>query len=224
MARSSFTRDEVILTLDTLYFSGDSDISPKSNTIFLLSELLNSLPIYTKHNRPASFRTPKGISGQLSGFKRSIQTGIKDPNVGKAFFDVEFEYENDREKLHQLADDIRNNLPYISNDYLFGDASEYAGFPEGIILGHLHRVIEVRDSKGFPKKSNCCICQIDLSKIYSCHEIYAEYHLMVPPANIYAKNRYNKEENFLCVCSNCHSALHKYRPWITSDQITKILQ
>ena len=223
MANLSFTRDEVILALDTFYFSNESNLSPDSDAIIQLSELLNTLPIYPKENRPVYFRTPNGIAGQLKEFKKGIQSGVKNPRVGQTFFDVEFEYEDNREELHLLAEAIRSNLPYILTYCLFGDKSENIGFPEGILLGHLHRVVELRDSKSFPERSKCCICQIDLSKIYRCQETGGEYHLMVPPVRIDAEKCY-QEKDYICVCPNCHSILHKYRPWIMSERVAEILQ
>lgn len=126
MANVAFTRDEVILTLDVLYNSGTPRLNSTSEQIAELSALLQKLPIYPYSIHGEPFRNETGISRQVYLFKSSLRTGVKDPNVGKLFFTVAFEYENKLDELHEVAQSIRRNLKYF--DAEFGAEPRQTGF------------------------------------------------------------------------------------------------
>lgn len=109
MASASFTRDEIILSLDVLYSSKNGRVTADSDEIKELSLLLNRLPIHSVENRRANFRNPNGVAVQLIKFRSSCNMGKKDPHLGSMFFDVAFEYENRLNELHAIAQSIRKN-------------------------------------------------------------------------------------------------------------------
>lgn len=95
MANVSFTRDEAILALDTLFFSEKKSLSPNSPAVIELSQLLNELPIHPMKKRAANFRNPVGISDQLRGFGYSLRSDNR-VRVGSIFFII---YEEYRDRL-----------------------------------------------------------------------------------------------------------------------------
>lgn len=212
MANASFTRDEVILALDVLYRSGGVRLQPNSPEIQELSSQLNLLPIHAKDKRPPNFRNCVGVSHQLDRFLRGYSDGRTSWNVGELFFRVDQEYRNNHNELYAVADAIRKNALFFS-DYMFGDVMEDDGFPEGIILGHLHRVVEKRDSKKLAFSSRCDICQLEPEALYSGCGTILEHHLVVRPEKINWNKTY-KSSDFITVCPNCHTALHRRRPWV----------
>ena len=222
MANVKFTKDEVILALDVLYCSKGKHLGPHSKEIIKLSEDLNMLPIYPEEKRPANFRNCVGVSHQIDRFLRGITEGRSSWNVGEAFFRVDFEYRNNKEKLHAIAEAIRRNAPLL-RDYQFGDCLEDNGFPEGIILGHLHRIVEQRDSRKISLSERCDICQLVPNDVYKPCGTLIEHHLTVAPECIDYKNTY-RENSFISVCPNCHAALHKYRPWVEKNACCELLK
>lgn len=55
MANAGFTRDEVILALDVLYFSGEKHLNANAESIIDLCALLQKLPIYPLEDRNQIF-------------------------------------------------------------------------------------------------------------------------------------------------------------------------
>ena len=219
MVSIPFTRDEAILLLDTVYFSGEKHFSPHSEAVEDLSKLLNSLPIHPLHHRPENFRNCSGLSGQINGFLRSRKIGVKNPHVGQILFDVAFEYENRHHELHEISEAIKRNIPYYSN-FFSGNSIK---FPEGVLLGYLHKWIESCNGKRENPSAQCEICGIDLHEIYSSSVIYTERHLLISPVCLNGNSSYSPRD-FINVCPNCHASLHQYRPWRTRDNCDKILK
>lgn len=220
MANVAFTRDEAILTLDVLYNSGTPRLNSTSEQIAELSALLQKLPIYSYSFHGEPFRNETGISRQVYLFKSSLRTGVKDPNVGKLFFTVAFEYENKLDELHEVAQSIRRNLKYF--DAEFGAAAETDGFPEGALLGHLHRLIESKYGDAIPTANKCSICEIEPDRLYKGCSGLLKNHLTVSPTQMDGGVKYSFE-SFITVCPNCHAALHRHRPWLNKENCGDLL-
>lgn len=218
----SFTRDEAILALDTLLFSGEKHLNANSAAIKELSNLLNSLPIIPQAMRGEIFRNCSGVSDQINNFRLSSAKGIKDRHCGVIFYSVAEDYCGNEEEIHRIANAIKRNLDYF-NGTVFGAEEESYGFPEGALLSHLHRMIEVRDSKKLKAADVCDVCHLNLSQVYKpVIGGFMQFHLMVPITELDRRKKYKPYE-FITVCPNCHAVLHKYRPWITRDTLGNIL-
>lgn len=222
MANASFTRDEVILALDVLYFSSDSRLTEQSDELQELSALLNRLPIYSAEDKKGVFRPSKGVFNQIASFRRSKNSGKRDPNVGTRFYEVDAEFDERKYEIHSIAAAIRRNESCFGA-IGFGNDAEATGFPEGALLGHLHRVVERRDSVKIPKALRCDICQIETTDIYpGCPNLMA-MHLTVPITALDGRKRYGISD-FITVCPNCHAALHRRRPWLTKENCGDLLR
>lgn len=221
MASASFTRDEVILALDVLYSAEKGRVSADSDEIKELSQLLNRLPIHPVENRRPDFRNPRGVTAQLMIFRSNCNVGKRDPNVGSLFFTVAFEYEDRIAELHAIAKAIRKNeVAFVSQ---FGGTLEDEGFPEGVLLGHLHRLIERRDGTKVDTKDRCEICNIQPEICYRGSTQLLQNHLVVAPTAMNFSRKYGAR-SFLTVCPTCHAALHRYRPWRTRENCGDILR
>lgn len=223
MANVGFTRDEVILTLDTLYTAGDDKLTKNSSKVAELCATLQLLPIHPAAKRPPNFRNTVGVSDQIRAFRQEMD-GVKRSRwgIGKQFHEVASEFEGRHDELHQIAEAIRRNKDYFSLCN-FGQGEENVGFPEGALLSHLHMVVERRDSVRLSKDERCAICQISIGRIYSGCGDFLEHHLLTPVIMLDANTRYGKND-FITVCPNCHAALHCYRPWRTRENLMEILQ
>lgn len=217
MANASFTRDEVILALDVLYSNGGITPLPGSSEILKLSELLHRLPIHPVATRKKDFRTPSGIQAQINRYQHRYSN-----MVGSMFYEVDAEFENRHKELHLIANAIRRNADSF-DETVFGDPLEGIGFPEGMLLGHLHRIVETRDSARLAVGNRCEICQIDTTDVYPSCPRLMQSHLTVPITEMVGKKRYGAAE-FITVCPNCHAALHRRRPWLTKENCGELLR
>lgn len=223
MANASFTRDEVILTLDVVYSHPDESLTKSNPAVAELCALLQALPIYPEDKRPANFRNTVGVSDQIRSFKQEASGIVRSRwGIGKLFHEVDREFHGKAEELHEIAEAIRKNKDFF-NSCNFGQAEENDGFAEGSLLAHLHRVIERRNGVWVLKDDRCAICQISTTRIYDGNESFLEKHLLVPPTKTDANKKYIAND-FVTVCPNCHAALHRYRPWRTKDNLTTILR
>lgn len=221
MKNTSFTRDEIILALDVLYQAKDQKVSVDMPEMNDLSALLQRLPIHPLENRRADFRNITGITRQLMQFRSNCNTGNKNLHVGIAFFNIAFEFEDRFDELHQIATAIRRNEPYYFPG--FGNRMEDEGFSEGILLGHLHCLIEVRDGSKLALADHCAICQLQPALIYQSCGGLLQPHLLVPPTEMDGGKKY-QDTDFITVCPTCHAALHRLRPWHTKENYSEILR
>lgn len=220
MANASFTRDEVILALDVLYSSPDGKISVHSEKLEELCILLQELPIHPRENRRSDFRNISGVHSQLSGFKRSYGAAKKDPNVGALFYSIADEFADIPDRLHLIANCIHKNKLFFNS--LFGMDTESEGFPEGVLLGHLHRKLERRDGKRIPLGDRCSVCQLQPESLYQPCGNLLEHHLIVDPVRLDGSKHYGADK-FITVCPNCHAALHRFRPWLDKENCEALL-
>ncbi len=222
MVKVPFTRDEAILTLDALLSSGNDSLSPVSPVVIELSNLLNELPIHPMEKRAPFFRNPAGISSQIHNFEYKIKSNKNTFRVGAIFFRIYEEFQDCPERLHAIAEAIRKNKEFFPKQ-LFGSELEENDFPEGALLFHLHRVLEARDSRKIDLAERCEICRLNLSEVYKpVPGSFLGNHLLVPVTELDGSKHY-KADDFITVCPNCHAVLHRYRPWVTREDIEKIL-
>ncbi len=118
------------------------------------------------------------------------------------------------------------NLPSISslNDMVF---------PEGALYEYRHMKKE-RNSKliheakkRFLQQHGKIYCQICGFNFYEKYGVigkdFIEAHHIIPISDVDAE--YDaKVEDIILVCSNCHSMLHIKRPWLTADELKKLLK
>ena len=221
MASASFTRDEVILALDVLYSSENGRVYADSEEMAELSALLNRLPIHPLEGRREDFRTASGITAQVYRFQRALITGKNKNNVGLLFFEINLEYANRNDELHKIAQAIRKNEGCFSLEY--GNVNEDIGFPEGILLGHLHRAIERRDGVKAPLADHCEVCNMKPELYYlSCGNLL-QPHLVISPTELNGKKKYSVDK-FITVCPTCHAVLHRIRPWKSNNNCGEILR
>ena len=221
MSNIGFNRDEVILALDVLYSSEKMAVPVNSPEMKELCAILQNLPIYPQESRrKPDFRTLGGVSQQLRVFKRYYRINHSTRFVGRTFFTVADEFEDNVERLHEIACAIRSNLSWF--DSSFGADTESEGFPEGVLLGHLHRNLERRDGKRVPLGDCCSVCQLQPELLYQPCGNLLEHHLIIDPVRLDGSKRYGADK-FITVCPNCHAALHRFRPWLDKENCEALL-
>lgn len=112
MKNPKWHRDEVILALELYFQLKPGEIHARNPRIIKLSETLNELPIYTNRPDAVKFRNPNGAALKLSNFlaidPNYHGTGMASySRLDKSIFE---EFQNDREKLHLLASQIKAGI------------------------------------------------------------------------------------------------------------------
>ena len=225
MKNPKWHRDEIILALDLYFDKNLGNMDPKNPKIITLSELLNRLPIFAHKPDQETFRNPNGVTLKLSNFK-ALDPNYKGKGMeaySKLDKEVFEEFSSDIERLHQLANEIReasnnleisNKISKIEND----EMSEMDSVKEGQILYKLHKVRE-RDRKIVEaKKENvlkekgelkCEACGFDFEITYGqMGKGYIECHHLIPLSNFQVVKE-TKLNDLALLCSNCHRIIHK---------------
>lgn len=107
------------------------------------------------------------------------------------------------------------------------------GFPEGKLKEKLHLARErnqelVRQAKAQAMTRDgslkCACCGFDFLKNYG--EVgrgFIEAHHTKPISQLHEDGEETNVEDLALVCSNCHRMLHRKRPWLKIDELSKLL-
>lgn len=107
------------------------------------------------------------------------------------------------------------------------------GFVEGKIalkkhiLRERNHLLKIKAIKNFKKqhegKIYCEICGFDFSKKYGdIGKDFIEAHHTKPISQM-KENERTKIEDIALLCSNCHSMIHRKRPWLSKENIKSLL-
>lgn len=220
----TWVRDEILLALD-VYFQHDRKyLEPHHPAIVELSQLLNSLPIHSLESRSPTFRNPACVAMKIANLM-SIDPakGYKLSSVGQMDREVWEEFKDDPQRVHELAEAIRQGAPLLAATTQDDDE----GFPEGKVVEKLHRARErnrklVGEKIKQVKKATgllCCeACGFDFFKTYGeLGQDFAECHHLKPLSQVgEGKTRL---EDLAVVCANCHRMIHRSRPMLTPKQL-----
>ena len=115
---------------------------------------------------------------------------------------------------------------FIDNTQLSGD------FPEGKIVERIHKARErnlevVQIAKdNFKKKHGrifCQICDFDFEKTYGRLGIdFIEGHHTIAVRDMIPGHK-TKPEDIAMLCANCHRMVHKRRPWLAINDLSKLI-
>lgn len=236
MRNPKWNREELILALELYFDLKPSEIDSKNEKVIALSKVLNKFPSYSNKNDASTFRNPNGVAMKLSNFKRF------DPNIpgkglergGKLEAEIWQEFYEKKEDLTAIANVIKEVIENDSIDILeLVDikSEEEIEFPEGRLLYKNHKFRERNQKVVVEKKRRalmdgelkCEVCNFDFYKIYGeLGKGYIECHHTVPISH-YKANDKTTLDNLALVCSNCHRILHRKRPWMSIDDLKKIL-
>jgi len=144
-----------------------------------------------------------------------------------------------RHKSDRRDVELINNVFYkaLEPDILlaqeFGHEPNEESFKEGKLQLRLHlrkernrslvihaKEIWNREQKG---RVRCSICSFLFPETYGkVGEGYIEAHHTLPIASL-APDTNVRKDDLVPVCSNCHSMLHRRRPWLTVEQLRTIV-
>ena len=184
-----------------LYKLSKTDIDGRE-TNKAINKILNSKPlsIATLEQKYLDYCVGLGINPQLKGGAYAVE---------RKFWTL------------NLKTDFRNN-------------SELTGeFPEGKIVERTHKARE-RNSKvvdlaksNFKKshgKLYCQVCKFDFEEKYgNIGKDFIEGHHTIAVSEMHPDYK-TKPEEIAMLCPNCHRMVHKSRPWLSMEQLSKLLE
>jgi len=122
--------------------------------------------------------------------------------------------------------------PHILLAQEFGYNPNEMSFKEGKVQLRLHltkernRSLVIRAKETWNREQNgrvrCSICSFSFTETYGeVGEGFIEAHHTQPISELAPDTTINMDD-LVPVCSNCHSMLHRHRPWITAEQLRTI--
>ncbi|MEW9080753.1 HNH endonuclease [Terrisporobacter glycolicus] len=143
------------------------------------------------------------------------------------------EVTNNPYDIELFLDDIFDLLDKkIKSDNIDFKESRKTSFPEGRKYEKVHKsrernsaLINIVKNERLKQNKNliCEICGFNFKDVYGeLGEGFIEAHHIIPVSEL-DENSETKKEDIALVCSNCHSMLHKKRPWLNVEELKSIL-
>jgi 5-methylcytosine-specific restriction protein A len=237
-----WTRDELIIALSAYLKHRPTVPDKRSKEISELSKVLNRLgdKLFPADQRASTFRNNNGVYMKLMNFRRFDPTftsrgrsGLSRGNQGEE--EVWNEFSSDADRCHRTAEAIVASLsdpdaPAVAYDV---DDDDFQDAPEGRALTKWHMSRE-RNRKLVTKKKRqslkrlgklvCSVCTFDFSIHYGERgDGFVECHHTKPVATLAAGHRTHLDDLAL-VCANCHRMIHRRRPWLTIEELRKLIK
>src|ERR1044072_175441 len=237
MRNPTWTRDELILLLDTYFKVDMKRVGQFTPAVIELSVLLNDLQIHPRNSRSSKFRNPAGVHMKLRNLCRF------DPAFGRAGLGrggrlehvVWEEFASDLQVLRETASAIKSSYKQVfrMSSTLPNVIDEFEDFQEGRVLARLHKLRERSPALAQRKKQEtlnrtgtlaCEVCGFDFAQFYGdVGEGYAECHHLLP-LSASGPVRQTKLCDLAIVCANCHRVLHRTKTSLSiSDLRSKVL-
>jgi 5-methylcytosine-specific restriction enzyme A len=233
-----WTRDELILALELYLRNPASPPGKSSPAVIDLSVLLNKLGRVLGHTDTETFRNANGVYMKMMNFRRFDQQYTSVGKVGltrgnKEEAAVWREFSQDRERLVRVADAIRRaiSLP-ADEDGSLGDEEGTVEAEEGRLLTRLHRtrersrkLVEQRKQKALAEVGylRCEVCRFDFEECYGDRgKGFIEAHHTKPVETLVEGSK-TRLEDLALLCANCHRMVHSARPWLSLDDLRRLL-
>lgn len=231
-----WSRDEVILALDTYLRHESSRLHQDHPAVVELSRTLNALGKYLHREMGRDFRNANGVYMKMGNFLHldPKYNGVGLSSVSTMERQVWNDYANRAPELHVLADSIRMALAERSGTLLnTGAEQDERDFPEGALKYRQHVTRErnrdlIRTAKERAKQRygrlSCDVCGFDFQVVYGdVGSDYIECHHTVPVSELKSEG-HTRLDDIALLCANCHCMVHRRRPWLRLEELRNMLQ
>jgi len=236
----TWSRDELILALDLYVRHRDSPPGKTSREIEELSRDLNVLGETLGHRHFEKYRNANGTYMKLMNFRRLDPAYTSGGRVGltrggggeEAVWN---EFAGDVDRLHRVAQAIRENFRAgdLHPELHELGADETVEAQEGQLVTRLHRNRERSRKLVQRKKAEFCerhgrlfceACRFEAEQVYGergptvieCHH--------VRPLHTLRTSVITDLSDLVLICANCHRAVHAKSPWLSIDQLSRLLR
>lgn len=241
MRNPKWTREELILALDFYrehFHDRNSSSLPEGHSrIKEISDLLRKRGAVLGGEMNETYRSPGSVRMKVMNFL-SLDPGYSGEGLNAASkldrqVFGEFEVKPDS-ALRSAAEKIKNEIEKGESVSATDEESDITEETlEGRVIFGIHRSLErkpgiVRRKKRQVQKVKgrlqCECCGFDFEEAYGERgEGFIECHHKKPISGIKSGEKTTLEDLSL-VCSNCHRMIHRSRPWLTIDQVRKLLK
>ncbi len=224
----AWSRDELILALDLYFRVGKA--RQRHPDVIALSQMLRSLRGVGLADR--SVRSPDSVHLKLQNFLRHDPSyrGTGMTGGGRLDAEVWAEFGRDRERLNDVANSIRKIITEARD--LSDEDTDEVEAPEGRLLAQYHRSRERARGLVLRKKAHairngrplaCEVCDFCFASQYGERGVgFIECHHRQPLSSL-SPGAATKLADLALVCSNCHSMLHRGRPWPSVEELRRLL-
>jgi 5-methylcytosine-specific restriction protein A len=231
-----WSRDEVILALDTYFRHNPSHIHQDNPAILDLSNTLRSLAERLGQTSAPDFRNRNGAYMKLCNFLHldPEYQGEGLSSVSAMDRSVWDQFSKRRNDLHLLAESIRATVQDVA-EVLPDTSSEEdeAEFPEGALKYRQHVSRErsqrlIKQAKARAKKAHgilkCEVCDFNFGATYGpIGEDFIECHHTIPVSQLMPGSK-TRVADVALLCSNCHRMVHRRRPWLGLQELRSLMQ
>jgi 5-methylcytosine-specific restriction protein A len=225
MRNPKWHRDEIILALDLYFDKNLGPIDASNPKIIALSEVLNTLPLFSHKPEKLTFRNPNSVTLKLANFRAldASYVGKGMQSYSRLDSDVFIEFSSDVSRLNSIAnqiklvvkdDKLRSDITFIGDDEISG----LDIVMEGQVLYRMHKLRE-RDKKITEAKKKKVLKELGELKCEACSfnfEVaygrigtgFIECHHLIPLSE-FEVNKETKLEDLALLCSNCHKMIHR---------------
>ncbi|MEU7979380.1 HNH endonuclease [Micromonospora sp. NPDC049081] len=232
-----WTRDEIILACDLVYANNWHELRAEYPEVIELSDLLRRYWVHPVDERMETFRNPNSVGRKTSDIATRHPDFRGTPTRGnKLDREILAEFLANPEEMHRQAIALRAAILAGPEDGTWiADPTDPdlddASASEGGLLEQLHlrrerdRGIRNKAVKAYKSKHGhiaCEACGFNFAVTYGPRgEDYIECHHKVPLSESGATT--TRVSDFVLLCSNCHRMIHRFRPWLTLEQLIELL-
>ena len=234
MKNKSWSRDELILALET-YLTLDSRAPSRTLPQAVeLSQLLRNIPPLSSETRNENYRSVDSVVMKLMNFRSLDQTyhGVGLRASGKVDKEVWEEFGKSPVRLRQTASSIRDAIKHIGMTPIdIGPNMEEA--PEGSLLTQIHLTRERNKTLVKRKKESmlasrgrltCEVCSFDYKEVYGARgNGFMECH-HTRPLHTLKQGDITHINELALVCANCHRMIHAQRPWMAIEELKDLMR
>lgn len=233
----NWTRDEVILALEFYMSHRDHIPGPGHSELLELVQDVQTVAHELGLSGNENFRNANGVYMKIMNI-RSIDPSYPEGGGlsagGRLEKQIWEQFSGDLPALRRAATAIRSGIVAMqaSESLPHYDEPEIAEAAEGRLLTRLHRYRErnrklVSDKKKSVLRSyrtlECEACGFDFKKVYGERgEGFIECHHTKPLASMEPGEK-TKLADLALVCANCHRMIHAKQPWLTIEELRKLL-
>ena len=229
----SWTRDELILALDTYFSLVQACKVPAPH----LSEIENLQKILERYassywlNRQI-LRTKDSIVMKMMNFRHldPAYPGAGLGSLGKKDWEVWKEFARDRKNLRLTADALRENICKAKQPESEEEISEAS---EGGLLSRQHFVRERNAALIRRKKQEalaysghlvCEVCSFNFETMYGQRGSgFIEVHHIKPVRTLKPGSK-TRLDDLALLCANCHRMIHAKIPWLKVEELRKTIK